>query len=779
MKRTLLLLAALYSVLATGYSQTLTQNITGRVVDAETQQPLPGVNVLMVGTHPPIGTTTDQEGKYEIQKIPVGRLSLQFTYLGYEPALYAELELNSSKPLVLEVQMKESYQQLQSITVKPEFRKDKAQNSMATVSSRTFSIEEASRFAGGWNDPSRLAGSFAGVSMAEGVNDNAIVIRGNAPKGILWQLEGVEIPTPNHLNGVNNGGGIETIFSVNMLSNSDFFTGAFPSEYANALSGVFDLSFRNGITDRLKTSLQIGSQGIDLGAEGPFKKGGQSSFLFNYRYSTLGLAGALAGGNFGLPTYQDLSFKLNLPAGTAGDFSVWGISGLSEVRFHPDEDMQTWETTFDNQKYVTTSDMAATGIHHQIKAGQKGYIKSAVAFTWDHFSMESEQWQRDGGRIPISNHSESNYRLVANSTINRRWSNRHSNRTGLRLNYTSAQTHVQGNPAPESSSTLVPLANQTDQSAQIQFFSQSKWRLSETIELVGGLNLSYFNLTDEIVFEPRISTSWKFIPNHTLSLAYGKHSRPEPIRFYNATNDQGIAQNPDLKITKAHHFVAGYDLRLGSNMKLKAELYYQEIFDVPVIAGQSYSLLNYRWDDYFEEPLTNAGTGTNKGLDLTLERYLKEGYYYMFTASLFDSKYKGGDGVARNTSYNRNYVINALGGKEWKIRTNHLLGVSTKIAWMGGNRFSPPDQEKSKLSEMVVTDDSKAYEWQESPKVFVDLAFSYKINRTRSTHILMFQAKNLLMQSEMFGWAYNFEKQQVVKHGLSIAYPYLSYRVEF
>ena len=251
------------------------------------------------------------------------------------------------------------------------------------------------------------------------------------------------------------------------------------------------------------------------------------------------------------------------------------------------------------------------------------------------------------------------------------------------------------------------------------------------------------------------------------------------MRFYQSQDENGLSRNPHLKITKADHYVLAYDARLSPNLKLKLEGYWQKLYDVPVIDGSSYSLLNYQWDDYFEDPLVNQGSGRNTGIDLTLERYLKDGYYYMITASVFDSKYKGGDGIERNTSFNRNYVFNLLSGKEWQLTSNNVWGLNGKVAFMGGNRFSPPDQESSRQSELVVLDKEHAYEWQENPKLFADLAVTYKINRKKCTHSLGLQAKNLLMQSEMFGWAYDFEQQKVVRHGMATAYPYFTYRIEF
>ncbi|MGQ1890264.1 TonB-dependent receptor [Thermophagus sp. OGC60D27] len=755
------------------------QNIKGRVMDRDTHLPLPGVNVIIPDSNPLIGTTTDSEGYYILPNVPIGRYSLQFSFVGYEPALFREISVGSAKEVVINVALKEKFRQLNEVVVKPSFRKDKPQNSMATVSARSFSIEEASRYAGGWNDPSRLAGSFAGVTMAEGVNDNAIVVRGNAPKGILWRVEGVEIPAPNHLNGVNNGGGIETVFSANMLDNSDFLTGAFPADYGNALSGAFDINFRNGNNTRRESSFQIGSQGIDISSEGPLNSRHTSSYLFNYRYSTMGLVGQLIAEDFGLPAYQDLSFKFFLPTPKTGTFSIWGVGGLSNVSFVPEEEPQKWTNTFDNNQYDTGSDVGAVGISHQISLKHKGYLKSSVAATYDQFKMKSDRLQRNGTKIPLADHRESNTCMVINTALNSRISNRLTGKTGINVTSLQYNLNIKGNTDPETEESLTLLSNQSDQTTYARAFSQIKWRLAPDFTLMPGINVSLFAMNQEWIVEPRMALSWNLSSKMSFQMAYGKHSRLEPLRFYQTQNEQGEALNPNLKVTKAEHYVFSFDYLIRDNLKLKIEPYYQSLFDVPVVDGTSQSLINYSWDMYFQKPLINKGTGTNRGVDITLERYMKGGFYYMFTGTLFDSKYRGADGIERNTSFNRRFVFNLLGGREWTLRKNNIVGINGKISWMGGNRFTPPDQEASRLHEMVILDESKAFEWQENNKLFVDIAFRYRINREGKAHVFSLQCKNALMQSEMFGWAYDFEKQKVIEHGITMVYPYFTYRVEF
>jgi hypothetical protein len=326
---------------------------------------------------------------------------------------------------------------------------------------------------------------------------------------------------------------------------------------------------------------------------------------------------------------------------------------------------------------------------------------------------------------------------------------------------------------------LIGIANQKGDAYMMQAYTQSKFRIRPTVDLNAGICVNHIGLNEEVIPEPRLGLTWRFIPKHSLSMAYGKHSRLEPLRFYLAQDENGEYLNPDLQVTKANHFVFSYSWRLSDNMSIKVEPYYQELYDVPVISDSSGSLINYQWDMYFDQALVNAGTGTNIGLDITVERYMKDGFYYMLTGSFFESKYRGGDGIERNTSFNRNKVINVLGGKEWSINKNNLLSINGKIAFMGGNRFTPPDQELSQMAEMVILDESRAFEWQEEHKFFADIAVNYRINRDKVCHIFIVQCKNILMTKEMFGWAYDFKQQVVVSHGMAIVYPFFSYRLEF
>ena len=215
--------------------------------------PIIGAAVVVVDSDPLIGITTDIDGKFNLPNVKVGRVDLKITYLGYAPRTLSGIELFSGKELVLNVEMQEMVMKKDEVVVKASRRKEEALNTMATVSARVFSTEEASRYAGTRNDVSRMATNFAGV---RGANDatNDIVIRGNSPTGLLWRLEGVDIPNPNHFGNLGSTGGPVSMLNSNVLSNSDFLTGAFPSDYGNGLSGVFDLRMRHGNNEKTRVS---------------------------------------------------------------------------------------------------------------------------------------------------------------------------------------------------------------------------------------------------------------------------------------------------------------------------------------------------------------------------------------------------------------------------------------------------------------------------------------------------------------------------------------------
>jgi hypothetical protein len=572
------------------------------------------------------------------------------------------------------------------------------------------------------------------------------------------------------------------MFSPFMLSNSDFFTGAFPAEYGNVLSGAFDINFRTGNPDKGKYGLMIGSYGVEAAAEGPFKKGGRSTYLANLRLSTFSILQNVMPLETGLPDYADLSFNINLPTRKAGVFSIWSLSGYGEISHKPGDAPADWETSFDNIKYKLTYGMTATGLNHKIILGKRSLLSSAVSFSGYTNTNESGQYDTLMDLSPVADISEENYTIRLKTTLNHKFGKRHTNRSGIILNGIGYNYENLANSDPALQDTLDFRMNEKGTTFILQAFSQSLVQISDKVSMNAGLHFLYFGLNGNFSIEPRMAFKWQAAKDHSLGLAYGNHGRTEPLRIYlieQQLNGKNQLVNKDLEITKAHHFVFSYDWNLNEDMRIKVEPYVQLLYDVPVTPDSSFSMINYQNDMFFNASLDNSGTGTNYGIDLTFEQFMKQGLYYMVTASVYESSYKGGDGIERNTRLNQNFAFNLLGGKEWKVKENNFLSLNGKISVVGGIRYTPPDQEASQAVSAVVYDMDRLYENRWNTNFFLDISVNYRINRPKVSHSFILQAKNLTMQSELIGFSYNYMEQYAQPMEMAIVLPYLSYKIEF
>jgi len=774
------------------FSQEFTQKIRGQVVDSESQHPIPFASVSIQTVHPPIGAVTDQDGYFRMQNVPVGRHNIQVSFVGYETRVIPEMMVSSGKEIVLDIGMKEKITRLEEVTVKAFTKKDKPLNSMSTLSARTFSVEEAQRYAGGFDDPARLASSFAGVTTGY-LDDNGIIVRGNAPKGLLWRLEGIEISNPNHFAGLTTfgGGGVSALSSL-MLANSDFFTGAFPAEYGNAMSGVFDIKLRNGNNEQHEHALQLGALGLDISSEGPFSKNSRASYLFNYRYSTFGLIKAVLPEESNIPVYQDICFKINVPTSKAGIFSVWALGANDDIAFEADMDTTLWGNTEDQEVGGASLKMGAIGLNHSYIFEGKTYLKSTYALSGDYTSYEAGQLDFDLNRHETEYIDNLNYKHTFTSVLNHKFSAKHSNRTGFIVNGLNYKNKLQY--APVVGESLVTAVDETGTSYLYQIFSQSQLSFTDRISLNIGIHGQYFDLNEEFIMEPRAGLNYNLTEFQSISLAYGKHSRLDPLNIYFARindNNAFIQPNRKMKLSKAHHFVLAYDVSLSQNLRLKVEPYIQLLYDIPVIPDSSYSTINMEAEWFFNKELANSGTGSNIGIDLTLERFLDDGYYYLFTASLFESKYIGGDDIERNTRFNTNYVFNLLFGKEWVLgpSNNKILGVNGRLNILGGQRITPVNQELTYQSGQIVYDHSRVFEDQKPLVHHLNASVTYRINKKKHSSVWSLQVLNLLGTEEFYGYDYNYRTETIEnynyrtetieKDAVVVIVPSISYKIEF
>ena len=735
------------------------------------------------------------DGYFKIGNVPVGRHTLQVSYVGYEPLTIPNLLLTSGKELVLNLELTESAIQLAEAIVTAKLDKTQAINEMATVSARSFSVEETARYAGSFYDPARMATNYAGVGVGTS-NDlsNEIIVRGNSPSGVVWRLEGIEIPNPNHFSAMGNSGGGISMLSSSTLSNSDFYTGAFPAEFGNALSGVFDLNLRNGNNERREYALMFGLLGVEGAMEGPFRKGGAASYLVNFRYSTLALldaAGVSPAGDVA-PKYSDVSFKFNLPTKGAGNFALFGLAGQNSAEHHPLEDSTSWEGEFGEWGFRETAKTATVGLSHRLLLSDDSYLRTVAAFSRETDSgrdywLDQESYARhDDARYDIFNNT-----ARISSTWNKKLDARNTLRLGSIFTHTSFDFTYDDDDNFEDSKgdSLIRLFDNYGKGSFVEAFAQWKHRFDDRWTLNTGLHYSHFLLNNKFSIEPRAALEWRFSEKQALSAAVGLHSKREHLAAYvfegTLLDGSERTANKDLELTKSFHAVLGYDRRLGEQMRLKLELYYQHLFDVPVetLPGSTRSMLNATdiWDVIFIEKSGNNGTGRNYGIDLTLEKFFSKNYYFLVTGSLYRSLFTPFDGIEYSTRYDGNYQLHLLGGKEFKVGKNkkNIFGVNGKFLLSGGNRYTPIDLAASiEKGEQVELED-QAFEAKAGDYWRFDLGLSYKINSRRLTHSILLDVQNVTNHLNLYALYYDNETKQLEKYTQTGLFPVFSYRVEF
>ena len=770
--------------------ESLTQTIRGKVFDHVSKVGLPGATVIVAGTDPTIGTITDDSGNFQLEHVPTGRTNLIASYLGYEPTAMRELIVTSGKEVILEIAMTESLEQMNEVLVTVSSNSLDASNEWAVVSARGFDMEETNRYAGSRNDPARMAQNFAGVS---GANDsrNDIIIRGNSPTGVLWRLEGIDIPNPNHFGALGTTGGPVSILNNNLLGRSDFLTGAFPAQFGNATAGVFDLTMRKGNAYKREHLGQIGFNGLELGTEGPLNVGKNASYLINYRYSTLALMQGLGfspGTGNAVPYYQDLSAKVDIPTTNFGRFTLFAVGGKSTIDLIGAE-MDSSSTDLYSeisQNIYNSAKMGVVGMTHTsyYNPNTYGVISLSADYSFsgnvvDSLSAES----RDPVAFYRNHYGLTKYR--GQYQLHRKIDNKNNFTIGV--NYDLLGFNLQDSLYRGATDRFVTLRNMRDFSGLAQGYVQWQNRVNSSWSITGGMHYQYFLLNGSQQLEPRAGISYQHTTRSSFQLGYGLHSQLQtlPIYFLEVENSNlpGTRSNEQLGFTNSHHLVGGYQYQMTPSIRFKLEAYYQYLFDVAVQSHpSSFSMLNAGADFGIPDvdSLVNAGRGRNYGLELTLEKSFSGSSYFLLTASLFDSKYQGSDAIWRNTAFNSQYVFNGLFGKEWQIGSkNRILAIDLKSTLAGGQFITPIDLVASRAANEAVFQNNLAYSVKNPAYFRADMKINYRVNKKGLTHEWSLDIQNVFNNKNIFRQTYNPITEQIVESYQLGIFPIPQYRLTF
>jgi len=803
------LMIAVFTALV--FSQPLTQTVRGTIVDADSKLPLQGATLVIPGTDPIVGTTTDMEGIFRIDNIPLGRITVKISYIGYETKTISDIVVNSGKEVVLEISIQESAIKMDEAVVKAFRNKGEAINDMSQLSLHSITLEETKRFTGGMDDPARVVSSFAGVaSTPDGSSD--IIVRGNSPKYMQWRLDGTEISSPYHMDDQNSSFGALTALNNNLLATSDFYTGAFSSEYGDVISCIYDVKLRPGNNEKFEATGGIGLMGTELTLEGPFKKGYAGSYLFNYRYSTISLMKKL--GLVDVPggvDYQDATFKVVLPSHRAGTFSFYGLGGLSGFSMEnmgPDDLSTPGITTTSaliSKDFYKENYLANLGMNHVMSLNKKSFVRTSLSYSGtgaddDIFETDTirsyyNQYELTGDYISPRKHMIQS--RIVNSTIRGAitYSNKINTKNKIQIGtkYTLYNFNYNQNIYRNEESSMININDFKINVSTVNNFISWKHNLNEKIILVTGLQNMNILKKNKSTLEPRLSINWNINNTNSVHAGYGMHSTTERVHNYYARipHDDGSYTEPNknLGLLKARHYVLGYEKRFTENLVGKLEVYCQDLYNLPVENNDTsyYATINEGIDYKYVE-LVNKGRGKNYGLEISIERFFYNNFYFLINGSLFDSKYKSLEGVWRNTRYNNNYIVNILCGKEFKNlgkKQNQTLSLNTKVFFEGGQRYIPLIRDAQGMVAVNPEngryfDYTRAYNNKLDNIFLLNLSASYKFNKPGTTHEIFLDMMNLTNRQARMAEYYDVNKPGKVGYTKQFGFfPNLMYRIYF
>lgn len=761
-------------------AQTLTQTLRGKIIDQVTQTPLPGATVMVLNTDPLVGATTDVDGNFKILKLPIGTYTIRVSFIGYKDFVLPNVVVNSGKEVVLNIPIEEDIVQMEEIVVTA-VEKDRTINEMVLVSGRTFSVEETRKFAAAINDPARMAASFSGVVSTDDGNNN-ISIRGNNPNGLLWRMEGIDIPNPNHFVSPGASGGGISILSSQLLTNSDFMTGAFAAEYGNALSGVFDLSLRKGNNEKRELTFQAGFLGVDFAAEGPIAKNYKGSYLVNYRYSTLSILSKVGVplGDY-ITNFQDLSVNIHLPTGKKSAITIFGFGGLSDQKNEAKKDSLVWEYDYERYSSNYFSNTGALGVKHAYMMNKNNLLQTTVLASGNELGDITYKLDDDYTNQRWYDGNFSNSKITLSSVLNTKLSARYSMRSGIYLNQLNYSLRQQSFHTDVNQ--FLTDINSKGNTQSIQAFSQVNIKASEQLTINGGVHYLQLLLNNSFSVEPRVSASYALDEVQRINFGYGLHSQVQPLGTYfgeHEENGEIIKANKNLDLSKSHHFVVGYDRSLNPFLRMKVETYYQHLFNIPIKAGanETYSILNQEWS-YETDPLVNDGYGKNYGVEFTLEQFTHNNLYFLLSTSVYNSLYKTNENKWRNTRFNGNANITFTGGKEFMVKKDRVLGINLRSIYSGGLRTTPINLDESIARGETVHYDERAFEDQNPAYFRTDLRISLKRNKPKSTHTLALDIQNVTNRKNIYGKYFEPLSGEINTAYQTPLIPVLSYKIEF
>lgn len=666
--------------------------IRGRVLEAETNMPLPFATILIQGTAN--AAVSDTAGRYELKNIPAGLYNINVRLIGYKPKTVFEIQVTNTRPAQVEVVLEPEGVALDSVEIAASpFNK----TAESPVSLRTIGVAEIERAPGGNRDISKVIQSLPGVASSVSFR-NDIIIRGGAPNENRFYLDGIEVPNINHFATQGSSGGPVGMINVNFLREVDVMTSAFPASRGNAMSSVFDFKMKEGNADKLLTTATVGASDLGLTFDGPIGK--NSSFIFSARRSYLQFLFQLLELPF-LPTYNDAQFKYTYRFKNNDELKFIGLGAIDDFSLN----LKANET--DYQKYLLDNLPVNTQWNYTVGSSWKHLMKNGniqLFLSRNHLQNNAVKYFRNDESDPSNLIQDYSSQEIENKF---RYEQVYRNDffkivfgAGVEdVTYTNSTYNKIVTPYGP---VVVDFDSELRFLKMGAFVQTSKTLLRERLTVSLGIRTDWNTYSSVMMraqdqLSPRLSLAYDITERFSFNMSSGRFYQLPAYTVMGFRNSAGTLVNKANRVRyiQCDHITGGFERNTTKNTKFTLEGFYKWYTYYPFQLNDSISLANLGADFGIigNEAVTSVSKGRSYGVEFLAQQKLLKGFYGILSLTLVRSEFKTKTDVYAPSAWDNGYIVSMTGGR--KFKKNWEFGMRWRL--QGGSPYTPDDVAASSL----------------------------------------------------------------------------------
>ncbi|MBN1767478.1 MAG: TonB-dependent receptor [Prolixibacteraceae bacterium] len=709
-----LTIISIFLVMASLYATAQEGVVKGTVVDATNNEPLPFVNVVIMGTT--TGAVTDLDGNFQIFGLNSGFIRLTTSFVGYRNTISDEFEVSNANVANITIKMESVEQQIDEIIVKASpFRKTEE----SPLSLRSIGVSEIETNPGANRDISKVIQSFPGVTSTPAFR-NDIIIRGGGPSESVFYLDGIEVPNINHFATQGASGGPVGIINADFIREVKYYSGAFPSNRSDALSGVLEFTQVDGNSEELKFRGSLGASEVTATIDGPI--GENTNYIVSTRRSYLKFLFGIIELPF-LPTFNDMQFKVKTRIDQRNEITFTGLGAIDLF------DLNTGIDEPDEfQEYILTNIAVNEQWTYTVGGVYKHFHNNGlftVALSRNHLNNQSIKYFDNDDSNPdnltldyLSNEIENKLRVENTNRFNV-WKVNYGFNTDLATytNDTYQKRFFGGQQVIIDYNTDINIV-------KWGLFGQvSRNFLGDDLTVSIGTRFdannysaSMSNMFDQ--FSPRASLSYNFSSDLSFNANYGRYYQLPPYTSLGyKENNAFVNKENNLKYIRSDHYIAGFEYKPSQVVQYTVEGFLKNYDDYPFSVEDQISLAN-KGADYGvlgDEEVLSIAEGRAYGLEVLARINNQKNLTGSVSYTLVRSEFKDvntGDFIP--SSWDSKHLLTTFA--TYKLKNNWSIGA--KWRFVGGLPYTPYDLKKTSIVEA----------WEATGRAYLDYS---RINAER------------------------------------------------